>query len=170
VVHVNPAFVHTTFVDRTVIQRFTVANPNHVAFAGGPGGINHLPGPEERIAEHESHIAETGFQSQHEAAARADRTSYARANGGHPANLAANRPLAAESHAAPAAREGAPMGANRGASNAGGFRSNAGAAPRAPNGAASRPSAAPRGNSAPPRGNAAPAKSAPKPRPEGHEK
>src|ERR1700723_905325 len=170
VVHVNSAFVHTTFVDRTVIQRSTVANPNHVAFAGGPGGINHLPGPEERIADHESHMAAPSSQSQHVAAARADRTSYVRANGGHPANVAANRPLAAESHAAPAARGGAAIGANRGASNAGGFRPNEGAAPRAPSGAASRPSAAPRGNAAPPRGNAAPAKSAAKPRPEGHQK
>jgi WXXGXW repeat (2 copies) len=170
VVHVNTTVVHTTFVDRTVIQRYTVANPNHVAFAGGPGGVNHPAAPEERIAEHESHMASTSFQAQHEAAARADRTSYAKANGGHPTNFAAARPLGAESHPAPAARPAAPMGANRGAPNAGGYRPNTAAAPRAPNAAAARQEAPARGNNAQPRGNAAPPKPAAKPRPEGHER
>src|ERR1700678_3608414 len=157
VVNVNTAFVHTTFVDRTVIQRYSVANPNHVAFAGGPGGINHPAAAQERIAEHE-------------VAARADRSSYAKANGGHPTNFAAARPLGAESRPAPAARPAAPMGANRGAPNAGGDRPSAGAAPRVPNAAAPRQEAPARGNNAPPRGNQAPATPAAKPKPEGRER
>jgi hypothetical protein len=86
------------------VERNTIVNNNHVAFSGGPGGINHPPSPEERIAERDQHIAKTSFQAQHESTFRADRSSYVKNNGGHPQNLVVARPLAAETHPAPAAR------------------------------------------------------------------
>jgi hypothetical protein len=107
VVRVDGRFVHSTYEDRAAVERGFVARDSHVAFSGGPGGINHLPSPEERIAERDQHLAKTSFQAQHESAARADRTSYFKANGGHPARLAAEKPLAEERHAPSAARPAA---------------------------------------------------------------
>jgi hypothetical protein len=105
VVHVDDRFVHTTFVDRERVDRGFVARDSHVAFSGGPGGMSHPPSPEERIAEHDQHVARTSFQAQHESSAKTDRSSYAKSNGGRPRNLAAAKPLAEERHTpAPAAR------------------------------------------------------------------
>jgi hypothetical protein len=93
VMHVDERFVHTTYRDRDIVNRYTVAGGSRVAYSGGPGGIRHDPAPEERMAEREQHTAPTSFQSQHESAARADRGSYVKNNGGHPATLAVTRPL-----------------------------------------------------------------------------
>jgi hypothetical protein len=101
VINVNTTVIHTTYVDRTIVERNTIVNPGHVAYSGGPGGVHHDPAPEERMAEHEQHQAPTAFQQQHIAAAKADTTSYAKNNGGHPQNLAVAKPLAAGSHPAP---------------------------------------------------------------------
>jgi hypothetical protein len=101
IIRVNDTVIHTTYIDRTIVERNTVANPNHVAYAGGPGGINHPPTAEERIAEHDQHVAPTKFQQQHIEAAKADKSSYAKNNGGHPAHLAAEKPLAEEKHTPP---------------------------------------------------------------------
>jgi hypothetical protein len=98
VVHVDERFVHTTYRDRDIVNRYTVAGGSRVAFSGGPGGIHHDPAPEERMAEREQHTAPTSFQTQHEAAARSDRSFYAKNNGGHPATLAVARPMGAGSH------------------------------------------------------------------------
>lgn len=92
VVHVNDRYIHNTYVDRTVVDRYTVRNDHHVAYSGGPGGINHVPGPEERAAMHEQHMAPTSFQAQHVQAARNDHNSYFRANGGRPQTPAVERP------------------------------------------------------------------------------
>jgi len=72
-----------------------------VAYSGGPGGVRHDPTPEDRMAEHEEHVAPTKFQQQHIEGAKADKTSYAKNNGGHPARTVAEKPLAAEPHPAP---------------------------------------------------------------------
>jgi hypothetical protein len=101
VVHVNLNFVHVTFVDQEVVQRGIIANPNHVAFSGGPGGIQHQPTPAEASVAHESHLPPTTFQKQHVETAKVDKTSYAKSNGGHPAHLAAAKPLAEEKHTPP---------------------------------------------------------------------
>jgi WXXGXW repeat (2 copies) len=101
VVHVNERFVHTTYVDRTIVEHNTIVNDRHVAFSGGPGGIRHDPAPEERMAMNEHHLAPTSFQSQHMNGAMHDHNSYFKANGGHPQNLAVARPLPAENHAGP---------------------------------------------------------------------
>ena len=103
VVHVDRNVIHTTYVDRTVVERGIVANPHHVAYNGGPGGIQHTASPAERAAENEQHTSPTSVQTQHATAARADKTSFAKANGGHPKTLAVQKPLADEKHAAPAA-------------------------------------------------------------------
>ena len=93
IVHVDLAVVHTTYVDRTSVERNTIVNDNHVAFSGGPGGINHLPTPAESEAMHEQHVAATAAQAQHANAAMQDRGSFAKNNGGHPANGAVARPM-----------------------------------------------------------------------------
>ncbi len=100
VMRVNTTVIRNTYVDRTIVERNTVANSGHVAYSGGPHGINHAPTAQERIAEHDRHTQPTSFQEQHIAAARADKTAYAKANGGHPSNLVAARPLASASRAA----------------------------------------------------------------------
>jgi hypothetical protein len=105
VVHVNTMVVRNVYVDRTVIVNHTVVN-NRVAFSGGPGGINHLPTPEERTAMNQPHMQATSFQSQHEMQARSDHGAYFNNNHGRPAVATAPHPLAAENHSAPMARPG----------------------------------------------------------------
>ncbi|MGA3371966.1 MAG: hypothetical protein ABSC48_09415 [Terracidiphilus sp.] len=103
VVHVNETIIHTTYVDRTIVERTTIVNPGHVAYAGGPGGVNHPPTAEERVAEHEQHVAPTPVQQQHIEAAKADKTAYGKANGGHPQNVAVTKAMAPGSHLGAAA-------------------------------------------------------------------
>ena len=94
------------FEDRGRVERGFVARDSHVAFSGGPGGIRYQPRPEERVAEHERHTSVTSYQQQHDAAARSDRCSYVKNNGGHPSTLAVPRPLGANKNAAPSADRG----------------------------------------------------------------
>ena len=101
VVHVNETIIHTTYINTTIVQSGIVANPNHVAYNGGPGGIQHAAAPQELVAAHDQHVAPTKFQTQHIAAAKVDKTSYAKANGGHPKTLAVAKPLPEEKHAPP---------------------------------------------------------------------
>src|SRR5579863_6184512 len=76
VVHVNNDYVHNTYVDRTIVEHNTIVNDRHVAFSGGPGGINHAPSADERMAEHEQHVAPTSFQNQHMNSAMNDHGAY----------------------------------------------------------------------------------------------
>ncbi|HUD15536.1 MAG TPA: hypothetical protein VMQ56_17925 [Terracidiphilus sp.] len=178
VMHVDERIVHTTYVDRTVVERGYVARDSHVAYSGGPGGIRHAPNAQEQTFAHEQHVAPTAYQTQHMNSAQADRTSYVKNNGGHPANLAASRPLAAEAHTAPAVSHGA-VSAGRPASTAYAPHSNT-SAPVHTNTSApvhtntSTPvhatPTAPAHTTAPPRTNAAPARPAPAPKQEGHPK
>jgi hypothetical protein len=108
VVNVNRTIIHTTYIDRTIVERNTIVNNNHVAYSGGPGGVHHDPAPEERAAEHEQHITKTSYQTQHESVAKSDRSSFAKANGGHPAHAAVERPLGAQARPEQAAHP-APM-------------------------------------------------------------
>jgi hypothetical protein len=101
IMHVDGRYIHNTFEDRGMVDRYTVARGSHVAFSGGPGGIHHDPMPEERIAERDSHMDRSSFQMQHEGAARNDHSSYFKANGGHPATLAVQRPMTAPMHNGP---------------------------------------------------------------------
>jgi hypothetical protein len=119
VMSVDERRIHTVYVDRTIVERGYVARDSHVAFSGGPGGIRHDPAPEERAAEREQHVARTSFQQQHESAARSDRTSYFKSNGGRPQNLAVARPLGSESHGGSVGRPGSQGGMQQGGRNAG---------------------------------------------------
>jgi WXXGXW repeat (2 copies) len=102
-VNVNTTIIHNTYINNTVVQQTTIVNPNHVAYAGGPGGIQHQPTAQEQIAEHETHTPPTSFQTQHIQAAQSNKQSFAKFNGGHPATLAVAKPLAVETHTAPPA-------------------------------------------------------------------
>jgi hypothetical protein len=108
VVHVNERFVHTTYVDRTIVERNTIVNDRHVAYSGGPGGIRHDPAPEERFANHDRHVDATSFQHSHESTAMSDKSMYSRNNGGHPSNAAIARPWSGGNQGGPGADRGAP--------------------------------------------------------------
>lgn len=98
VMHVGvggPWVGNRVYVDRTIVERNTIVNNNHVAFSGGPGGINHPPTPQERSYMREQHMAPTSVQTSHEGAAMHDKGAYAKNNGGHPTTLAVARPLTA---------------------------------------------------------------------------
>jgi hypothetical protein len=97
-VGVGGGWGNRTYVDQTIVNRTTIINNNHVSYNGGPGGINHQPTPDERVAEHEQHTAPTALQTQHEDTFRNDHTAYAKFNGGHPQNAALARPLGGENH------------------------------------------------------------------------
>ena len=92
VLRVNDRFIHNTYEDRGIIGRYTIANDRHVAFSGGPGGIRHDAGPDERLAERERHVGATSFQHTHESTAMGDHGSYFHNNGGRPATMAVERP------------------------------------------------------------------------------
>jgi hypothetical protein len=98
VMHVNTTVIHNTYVDNTVVHNTTIVNNTHVAYSGGPGGINHPPTAQENQYSHETHTAPTAAQTQHEAAARTNVNNYASHNGGHPANAATERPVTSGGH------------------------------------------------------------------------
>ncbi len=101
IMHVDGRYVHNTFVNREIVERSYVSRDSRVAFNGGPGGIRHEAGPEERMAEHEQHMGYSPVQQQHMLAARNDHGAYVKNNGGRPQNLAVARPLGATMHDAP---------------------------------------------------------------------
>jgi hypothetical protein len=101
VVNVNTTIVHNTYINQTIVQQTTIVNNNHVAYSGGPGGIQHTPTAQEQIAANETHTPPTTFQTQHIQAAQSSPTAYAKNNGGHPATLAVAKPLQVETHQAP---------------------------------------------------------------------
>lgn len=103
VMRVNTTVIRNVYVDRTIVERNTIVNNSHVAYNGGPGGINHTPTAQERTYMNEPHMERTAYQTQHAEAAMHDHNAYAKVNGGHPRELASARPLQAETHAAPRA-------------------------------------------------------------------
>ena len=94
VTQVNVTVIHTTYVNTTIVQAGVVANPHHVSFNGGTGGIQHAPTAQEQVAAKQPHTQPTSFQTQHATAAKADKTSFAKANGGKPKTVAVAKPLA----------------------------------------------------------------------------
>jgi hypothetical protein len=98
VMRVNNVYVHNTYVDRTIVERNTIVNDRHVSFNGGHDGIHYNPRPQDRMAMSERHMGATPAQMQHMQAARADRSFYARNNGGHPQNVASQRPMGFANH------------------------------------------------------------------------
>ncbi len=104
VMRVNTTVIRNVYVDRTIVERNTIVNNSHVAYNGGPGGINHPPTAQERSYMNERRTAATSLQTQHAQAAMRDHNAYAKVNGGHPSQLASARPLQAEHQTAPASR------------------------------------------------------------------
>ena len=102
VMHVNDRVIHTTYNDRTIVERNTIANNGRVSYNGGPGGIKHAPTASEQVASRGQHTAPTRVQTQHATAARSDKSSYSKANGGHPQRPVVEKPLSAKNNAAPA--------------------------------------------------------------------
>jgi hypothetical protein len=92
---------NVVYRDTTIVNNTTIINNNHVAYSGGPGGINHPMTAQERTYSNEPHVAATSFQTQHEHTAQADKGAYFNNNHGHPATVAVSRPLQAENHPAP---------------------------------------------------------------------
>jgi hypothetical protein len=86
--------VHVTnvYVDREVVVHNTIANPGHVGFNGGPGGINRAPSQQENQWSHENHIQPTANQQAHFQAAAQDRSQLASVNNGRPGTPAASNP------------------------------------------------------------------------------
>jgi len=87
VTNVNVTVIHN-YYNRTVV----VNNVNRVSFNGGPHGIQARENERERMAEHERHVEARHEQIEHEHAARADRSQWARENHGRPAVAASGRP------------------------------------------------------------------------------
>jgi hypothetical protein len=85
VVRVNTVVVHNTYVNNTVINN-TVVN-NRTSF-NGPGGVAARPTPVEVQAMRQPHVMPTVEQIRNQQMARADKTQFASANGGRPANVA----------------------------------------------------------------------------------
>jgi hypothetical protein len=104
IMRVNTTVIHNTYVNETIVRQDTIVNSNRVAYNGGPGGIRHDPTATERTAMTARHTGPTQVQMQHAQAARADRTSYAKVNGGRPQTLA----IARQAEAAGAVRNGTP--------------------------------------------------------------
>ncbi len=105
--------IHDYYEDRRDWNRYRVAEDSRISYSGGPGGIRHEPNEMERRYMHEQHMERTSFQEQNQREAMSNRNAYARFNGGRPANVVAERPVAGN------ARQGWQNGnANRmGASN-----------------------------------------------------
>ena len=92
VMRVNTTVIHNTYVNNTIVRNTTIINNNHVSYNGGPGGIQHQPAPQERIAMRDQHMAPTQMQMQHAQAARMERSSYFNNNHGRPVTAAVAHP------------------------------------------------------------------------------
>ena len=147
VVHVDETVVHVTYVNETIVRTNIVENPNHMAYNGGPNGIQRTATPAEQAFAQQPHTAPTTFQTQHAATAKADKTSFSKANAGHPANLVAAKPLAEEKAAPPAGMKAEAAPAEKAAPKPEAGQPSAPAARETPAGA--RPEAEPTGKVAP---------------------
>jgi hypothetical protein len=79
----------TNIYTRTVVNNTTV---NRVSFAGGAGGVQARPTPEQVAASHEAHVGVTSVQAQHVQAARSLPSQRVSVNHGAPAVAATARP------------------------------------------------------------------------------
>jgi len=88
VMNVGVGVVHNTYIDRTVVNNTVI---NHTSF-NGPGGVMARPTGMEQSAMNEHHFEPTSEQAQHFNQAANDPGQRFSANGGHPQNVAMNRP------------------------------------------------------------------------------
>jgi WXXGXW repeat (2 copies) len=82
--NVDRTRVRNVYVDKTVIQKHTVANNNHVSFNGGKGGLTTRPRTQEGQANREKHVQVTQEQQNHVQSARADKSQFHSVNHGTP--------------------------------------------------------------------------------------
>jgi hypothetical protein len=108
VTNVNVEVVRNTY-NTTVVNNNTTIN--RVSFNGSPGGVTARPTSREMAAEHQRHVSVTTAQTQHQQAARSNRTLLASVNHGRPDVAASVRPGQFEAHGA--IESGRPVGSNR---------------------------------------------------------
>src|SRR6202142_2582976 len=68
-----------------VYNKTVIVNENHTAFNGGEVGVRAEPTAQERVAEHEQHVAPLAMQTQHQTLAAQNRQNFASENHGRPA-------------------------------------------------------------------------------------
>lgn len=90
--NVNTTVIHNTYINRTTVNNTTVNNYSHTSFNGGTGGVQARPTAQEAQYSNENHVPPTAAQESHMQAARANPSNFAKANGGHPAMAAMQRP------------------------------------------------------------------------------
>jgi hypothetical protein len=125
VVHVNETVIRNVYIDKTVVNKVTIVNNNHVSYNGGEGGIRERPRPEEERASQGRHFPPARAQEERRQMARSDPQMHASANRGRPPVAATVRPTEFKgSGAVPAREAGAPYHppANRGGNNPPGGR------------------------------------------------
>ena len=88
VLNVNTTVIHNTFVDKTVVVNASMGV--HASF-NGPGGTVAAATAQERAAAAEPHVQPTAEQMSHEHTASLDKSNFASANHGRPANPAMSR-------------------------------------------------------------------------------
>ena len=81
--HVGGGF-HNTYSERPAVG----PGASHASYAGGPGGIEAKPTPEEESAMHENHVQPTSQQMSHEHSASMSHSQLASVNHGNPATAA----------------------------------------------------------------------------------
>ena len=89
--NVNTTVIHNTYINRTTINNTTINN-SHTSFNGGTGGIQARPTAQEQQFAHENHVPPTAAQESHIQTAHSIPGNFAKANGGHPAMAALQRP------------------------------------------------------------------------------
>jgi hypothetical protein len=89
--NVNVTVIHNTY-NTTVINNYN--NSTRVSYNGGNGGVRAQETAQERQVAREQHIQATSVQSQHEHAARSDRSQFASVNHGQPNVAATPKPAA----------------------------------------------------------------------------
>ncbi|MGO9932446.1 MAG: YXWGXW repeat-containing protein [Steroidobacteraceae bacterium] len=102
----NVSGTHITNVyEKTVIKNVTV---NNMSYSGGKGGTTAQPTAQELAVAHESHVAPTSAQVEHQRAASTNKQLFASVNHGKPSVAATQRPGAFSAPGVVAARGAAP--------------------------------------------------------------
>ena len=87
VLNVNTEVIHNTYVNRTVVS----ASVGSRASFNGAGGVTATASASERAAANEHHVQATSEQVSHERTASTDKSNFASANHGRPANPAMSK-------------------------------------------------------------------------------
>jgi hypothetical protein len=87
VLNVNTGVIHNTYVNRTVVS----ASVGSRASFNGAGGVTATASASERAAANEHHVEATSEQTSHEHSASMDKSNFASANHGRPANPAMSK-------------------------------------------------------------------------------